>query len=252
MEPAKLETLGNDIVRPGIEKHLVPIALYRGATPLGGVHRKWNFAITMMHSGVENFSEAVKLSNNETFAHLCEPHTRIQFRTMYSFLSRLKEHRQVTDNIPGLTKYIHSMLPGSKGFHLTPIPLVDNNRASRVPWRIWRDAEPRGRPRLTVPSESLFYPYVIHKPTAKDDTYDLMMLVNAAVPKQLPDHIRADICQDLIVDILAGDISADDVKHNLKSYSRKVFEMHPMKYGHLSLDAPMGDGSFTLADILSD
>lgn len=251
MEPAKLETLGNDIVRPGIEKHLVPIALYRGGTSLGQVHRKWNFAISMMHTGVEQFGEAVKLSNNNEFSHLCEPHTRIQYRTMYSFFSRLKDKPAVTDNIPGLTKYVRSMLPDNKGWELIEVPLIDNNRASRVPWRIWRDEKPRGRPKgLIVPRESLFYPYVIHKPKVQDEAYDLMVLVNAAVPKMLPDHIRADICQDLIVDILAGDISVEEIKHNVKDYSRKVIEMHPLKYGHLSLDSPVGDGSATLADVL--
>lgn len=251
MESANFNDLGNDVVRPGIEKHLVPLALYRGATTLGGVHRKWNFAISMMHSGVEDFGESVKLSNNEDFSHLCEPHTRVAYRTMYSFFSRLKEHQAVTDNIPGLSKYIRSMLPGNRGFQLQQVLLIDANRASRVPWRMWRDKKPPGA-RVIVPKESMFYPYVIHKPEMKDDGYDLIALVNAAVPKMLPDHIRADICQDLIVDILAGEISADDVKHNVKDYTRKVFEMHPLKYGNLSMDAPLqGYDGMTLADVLS-
>lgn len=251
MKSAKFDHLANDVVRPGIEKHLVPIALYRGRTSLGQVQAKWNFAIAMMHSEAEDFGEAVKLSNNGDFSHLCEPHTKIQHLTMRSFFARLADHPNVTNNIPGLTSYVRDLAPG---WQLTKVPLIDNGRSSPVPWRIWRDKKQSGRPlgsRNATSVKDLFYPFVIHKPKVQDGAYDMMMLVNNAVPKQLPDHIRADICQDLIVSILAGEIDADEIKANVKGFSRKVFEMHPMKYGHLSLDAPIGDDTGrTLLDIL--
>lgn len=252
MQPAKFDNLANDVVRPGIEKLLVPLALYRGSTTLGRIQAKWNFAIAMMHSECENFSEGVKVSNNPEYAHLCEPHTNVQHLTMRSFFCRLRDHPKVTDNIPGLTEYARMLSPHGYGI-LQRVPLVDQGRSTRVPWRIWRDEKPRGRPVGSYNiAKDVFYPYVIHKPKKPDETYDMMMLVNQAVPKFLPEHIRADICQDLIVGLLSGDISADEVKGSVKTYSRKVFEMHPLKYGHLSLDATFGDGNNgTLLDVLS-
>lgn len=250
MRTVGLEKLGNDIVRPDIEKHLVPLALYRGNTSLGRIQAKWNFAIAMMHSECETFGEGVKLSNNPDFAHLCPPHTNVQHLTILSFFSRLGDHPRVTDNVSGLTEYVRMLNPW-KGV-LIPVPEEDKYRRTKVPWRTWGVPQKRAwRPYEPKPSEIL-YPFVIHKPKVKDDAYDLMLLVNSAVPKALPDHIRADICQDLIVDILAGDISRDELAGRVRGYARKVLEMHPIKYGHMSLDQPLYAGdNRTLADLIA-
>lgn len=253
MREVKFETLANDVVRPGIENHLVPLALYRGALSLGQVQAKWNFAIAMMHAECEDYSEAVHLSNNSEFAHLCEPFRKISHTPMKSFFSRLEQHPDITNNVPGLTEYVKLMSPG---WQLEKVPLIDNFRRSSVPWRVWREKKKPGReakpkPVKLVDQSTPFYPFVIHKPKVNDGSYDMMMLVNNAVPRSLPDHIRADICQDLILGILEGAITVDEVKASVKSFSRKVFEMHPMKYGHISLDAPLGDDSGrTLLDVL--
>ena len=246
MKPVKLADIENDIVRPGIEKMLLPLAMYRGSVSLGNVQRKWNFAIAMMHAEAENYGDGVKLSNNGDYPHLCEPVTKVQHLTMRSFFSRLRLNPRVTDNIPHLTEYVKWVCP--EGFGLTPVSLY-TSRTDAASWRIFRKS-PKG-PRVS-PKE-IFYPYVIHKPNHDDGgAYDMMVLVNNAVPKGLPDFLRADICQDLIVGLLSGEISKDELKGKVKGYTRKVFEMHPMKYGHLSLDAPLySDSDRTLADIIS-
>lgn len=250
MKPAKFDDIANDVVRPGIEKMLVPLALYRGQTTLGRIQAKWNFAIAMMHSECESFGDGVKISNNPSYAHLCEPHTNVQHLTMWSFFNRLRDHPTITDNIPGLTEYARMLRPNGEGL-LTKIPLYAVGSVPRVPWRLIAKKQ-RGTSNLReTPVSQLFYPYVIHKPKKDDGAFDMMVLVNSAVPKSLPPHIRADICQDLIVGLLSGEITADEIKGSVKSYSKKVFEMHPLKYGHLSFDAEMfEDGGKTLYDVV--
>jgi hypothetical protein len=251
MRIAKFDDLANDIVRPDIDKFIQPLALYRGTRSLGQIQSKWNFAIAMMHSECESFSEGVKIANVPSLPHLCEPRTSTQTVLLRSFFSRLHDHPKVTDNVSGLTDYVRMLLPNG-GWNLQKVSYVDAGRSTQVPWRIWGDKALRKPRTIIKPRESLFYPYVIHKPENDDGTYELMVLVNEAVPKNYPDFIRADICQDLVVGLLAGDIDPDELRAASKDYAKKVFEMHPLKYGHLSLDAPFGEGDDrTMLDVLA-
>ena len=52
----------------------------------------------------------------------------------------------------------------------------------------------------------------------------LMVSVNTAVPNNIPEQIRADVCQDLIVGILAGDLSEYDLNAQVKTYIRKHYK----------------------------
>lgn len=253
MKEANLDRLKDKIVRPDFDEKLVPLLLYRGALSLGRAQRMWNFALTMMESEAETLADATKLSLNPEFAHLCGPHSKIPLMGARSFFSRLYEQPKVTDNIPGLTAYIRDVFRASGRFvpfRLMPVPL--NGYRVRAPWRI-EDGRPAARTNLVGGrAEKLLYPFVIHKPKNGGAEYDLMVEVNNAVPKYLPSHLRADICQDLIVAILAGDIERSALRGSVKDYSRKVLKMHPLKYGDLSLDAPLpgSEGGRTLHDTL--
>lgn len=288
MKSANLEDLKEKIIRPGMDKHLVPLMLYRGSNNMqffGRVQRCFNFAVTCMESEVENYSEAVKLGNNPDFAHLCGPRKPLQYGNFASVFGRMLDNPKVTDNVHGLTDYVKS-IRGAK-YKLTPVSLYTNDMRQRMtstvaPWRVIgyspEELERRAgirkvRRQLSEgrklereimrrkkaadilsgkDEKKLFYPYVIHKPRGNDSEYELMMDVNKAVPAHLPDWLRADICQDLICAILAGDIGRDQIKEGAKSFTKKLWAMHPTKYGPLSLDAPFSDDNDrTLLDVIS-
>lgn len=239
------------IVRPDIDKHLVPLALYRGTRTFGGMHRNWNFAIAMMMAEVETTAEATLLSNNPDYSHLCGPVAKRQTTQIYSILSRLRDHPNVTDNIPGLTGYVRDFSLKHK-FALTQVSLVDPTRRTNASWRIHADKGPR-KSRILTPTadKSLVYPFVIHRPKNDDGAFDLMVEVNNAVSRGLPDHIRADICQDLIVAILSGEMDRSELKEEARYYTNKVLKMHPIKYGDMSFDEPIGDSGRALSEILT-
>jgi hypothetical protein len=105
--------------------------------------------------------------------------------------------------------------------------------------------------KYVVPYGSIVYPFVIHDGGKPE--HDLLRKVNAAVPKHFDPETRADICQDLVVGILCGDFSEDDLGLPAKEMTRRVMQMFPTKYGPLSLDAEIaGTDGFTLMDTLSD
>lgn len=228
---ARLQDL---IVRPGIEKRLVPLLLYRGQQTLGRVHQLWNQAIVSMEANAASISQVIKTQHNEDIAQLCGPHKLVQHISYQGFFSRLRLNPDVTNNIPGLTEFVADVCP--RPFQLIPVPL----RGYRVkaPWRE-ELARPRKQrvinPERPVKSADLFYPYVVFEPKAENN---LLFAINAAVPKNLPEQIRADLCQDLAVAVLCGEVAESDLQGEVPLYLKKAMKLFPTKYGPLSLDAP--------------
>jgi transposase-like protein len=76
-----------------------------------------------------------------------------------------------------------------------------------------------------------------------------MSLIEKCVPKMLPEHIRADVCQDLVVAILSGEIEEQQIPFVVRSFINKVYSYNP--WGHQSLYRPIsGTGNLTLADTI--
>jgi len=283
MKTAPLAKLENAIIKPGIEKHLHPLIRFRGQVSLGRVHRLWNFAQSMMLQECETTADGTaRLALNPAFSHLAGPDKRVQSTGLRALASRLCATPEVQKLDPVLTEYIREIFPAP--FSLIPVPEVtpntktwgvDNwrlyysrraqNYFSREEWADYqrdraidrlrralekkRDAERRLR-NATAP-KTLLYPFVIHDGGKPE--HDLLRAVNAAVPKWLPEEMRADVCQDLVVGILAGDFDKDNLKLPAKEMMARVQKMFPTKYGPISLDAIMpGTDDMRLLDMISE
>lgn len=86
----------------------------------------------------------------------------------------------------------------------------------------------------------LCWPYMM----ADDPRYDgVIKSVNDAVPRTLPDATRADICQEIVVSLLLGQISEVEIKNAVKTHLSRHYRMFPVKgFQTLSLDAPLRSG----------
>lgn len=242
-----VEGLKEKIIRPGIEDKLVPLLHFRGHANLGHMHRLWNLAILMMEAEAERLGHGVKISMNRDFAHLCGPVKQPEHMSLNSFFSRLILKPDVTNNIPGLLDYSRSVVRTL--IHLTPVSEF-TSRSDAAWWRTYKKAP--AKPRMfRLGPELLIYPFLIHEPKRPDEGFDLTKFVSDSVPRGLPPDVRADLCQDMIVALLSGDITRDRVVGSIKEFTRKAFKAGPQKYGHVSFDAPLSeyDGR-TLNDIL--
>lgn len=104
-----------------------------------------------------------------------------------------------------------------------------------------REDRPRG--------ELLSYPYRA-KPLKGDD-YDLLMAINAAVPRGFPPEMREDVCQEAALAILCGDFDKSDVAGAVRAAKAKYNRIFRGKFGDLSLDAPLShDGGATFLDMI--
>lgn len=101
---------------------------------------------------------------------------------------------------------------------------------------------PRQLPMLTT------WPYVR---SFDNDDHALLKYVNDLVPRNLPEHVRSDVCQDVLVDIVSGELTRDGVKSRLPEYVRRAYKFMPSKFGPLSLDGFIyGDEGVTLGERL--
>lgn len=242
MKVVSLAALQSEIIKPGIEKFLLPLAMYRGTRSLGRIHRLWNFAIAMMKTECTSLGEGTILSQNEEYAQLCGPENQVNHIGLHGFFSRLRLNPKVTDNVDGLTEYAEWLVP--RPFDLTPVALrsVYKNCA---PWRIYEPLRLRkGGGNIgphNIKSADLCYPYVVWE--KGNDANTLVALVHAVVPRGLPEEIRADVCQDLIVDLLAGDLSKDALVGSPRKYvgqKLKNFRWYDQK-NDVSLDTELID-----------
>jgi hypothetical protein len=114
----------------------------------------------------------------------------------------------------------------------------------------WRDviSKPRKSDRAPV---QLQYPYIAQ---VRGEHADLLA-VNALVPHGLPDHMRADVCQEIMLALWQKEISVEELRRD-KSLVRKFiggFRKANLEGGGyaLSLDMPMRDGR-SWYDVLPD
>jgi hypothetical protein len=76
-----------------------------------------------------------------------------------------------------------------------------------------------------------YWPYA-----TKNHNCEILDIINNAVPRSLPEHIRADVCQEAAVAIMEGRMEPDQVE--LRPLLRQWFKDNLIGYQSLSLDGP--------------
>lgn len=96
----------------------------------------------------------------------------------------------------------------------------------------------------------LVYPFLIHDGGKPE--HALLRKVTAFVPRGLDPSLRADMCQDLIVGILSGEIEEDALLLPSRELTRRIWKSSPARYGDRSLEEVIAGDDFTLMDTLAD
>ena len=241
--------LKEHLVQPYEEAEFYPVMLYRGATPLGRVKAIYNYFTAAMEMELSTIGELVTYASNHGWnsdlAHLSGIHAnQTDRRVFYKHGTRFLAHPEVTARTPHLHQYLE-FLREEGGLKL--IPLRPVTRWTSLPTRrLWRYRKSAPVSPVLIPD---LYPYLPEGITLSDDE-ELLVTVEQMVPKNIPEQIRGDLCQDLIVGILSGEIKAENLANEISRYVKSTFKRYPMKYCTLSLDLPLTESGFTLNDIL--
>lgn len=95
----------------------------------------------------------------------------------------------------------------------------------------------------------LVYPYLVSN---EAEGADLINLINKLVPRNMPELVRADVCQSLALAVLSGEIDPANLAEHIKEYAKTQYAFLPSKF-QVSLDAPLFlDGrKYSLVDSIS-
>jgi hypothetical protein len=239
MKAVSLARVKERVVETGQDEgRFLPLLLFRGNTSLGRAQSLWNFTLAIKDAEVENLTDIAKMSATiplapapSDVAHLCGLHHSLNRGAIQSFFSRVLLCPEVAGLEPNLVAYLRHALNASRAW-----PLRLDRIPHTSPWskRPWRRVAPSRVPADDVEIPS-FWPFLTSEPA---DEHTLLIAVDRAVPKNLPESVRQDVCQDLIVAVLSGETTLEDLQDSLGSYIKSVFRRFPVKYGPLSLDSP--------------
>lgn len=219
------------ITEPSLGRNLRPLLLFNGNLTEGKAVSRFNFVRAAMDVEVPTLTELNKLSvvaNDD--AHLCGFHAKFGWNRMgmQGFFGRILQSPTVMERVAGLEDYIHWVFENTP--HSFPFILTRISETSHWSNRDWRKVR---KQRIAPMAE--VYPYVTTTPT---EDHELLLAVDRLVPKNLHADARADLCQDIIVQILVGELSLDNLRDAPRRYFQKAMTAAPNKYGALSLDAP--------------
>lgn len=235
------------ITEPNLEIELRPLLLFRGGLTIGRAKTCFNFLRYAMEAKLPTMAEIWRASSGDNdIAHLCGFHARSGWQRMgmSGFFSRVLQSPSLLTKTPALRDYIYWVVDQTPRGVIYPLDRLSEigSRKSLHEWR--RPAKKRVAPMAEV------YPFITTTPT---EDHDLLLAVDRLVPKNISADSRADICQDMIVAILLGEISLDNLRDSTPQFVKRIYQQMPSKYGHLSLDAPLiySDGTGkTLAETI--
>ena len=242
-----VERILNFIAEPKVDEEYLPLLLFLGNGTVGRMQALWNFCKTMQILELETTAAVWRLTKaSHDTVHRCGLHAPVPKSTLDGFFSRVM--------------FAEGFKPFQRDQHLREYMrwFADNNRVWLFPrtrissvaeWkttRAWRRF-----PRLPHKPLTEVWPF-LHKEAAKDHLD--ILLVDSLVPKGIPEQWRQDICQDLFVAILTGEVEPDELRNEPYRHIRKIFRDHPFKYvGVSSMDAQIGDESgLRLHDVVPD
>jgi len=98
-------------------------------------------------------------------------------------------------------------------------------------------------------AQRLAFPYII----TRRPEHETLLFVNSLVPAGLPEWIRADICQTMMLEILEGNLTKDRIDYATVSGFVRRIKVENWDYRTVSLDAPIGGaGDLRLVDVFAD
>lgn len=247
MNEVNLEKLKAQIPEPDFRVLHERDYMFRMSHAPGYAQALWNFTVAMMEAEAESLETIYQVVDaSHDLTHLCGFHKlrfdQSRWAQMRWFWTRVWNNAEILTLKPQMKDYIEYVCENSRvrwGRYTRPMGLM---YGEHLPWRTpeWFRArsgrKPRTprviRPKLSPMAE--FWPFVS---TAPSEEHDLLVSVDKLVPRSLAEDVRADICQDIIIALLSGEATLDNVRDALPRYIKWFFNQSPSKYSHLSLDA---------------
>lgn len=263
-----LDRVADTVAESPSDKDLIPLLQFgRGAGNFQWARRNWNLFNGLFSAQVESFTSGSKTATADNdFRHLTGFHNKaIAKQSLVQFAGRFIQSPSLLERTPDIDRWLAELLSQERHVLLP-------QRQEVYPWSTlaWRRPEPtprycqhpscntrlRGRALKWCighggKQTELISPDTLLWKDSKLEGADLMQAVDAAIPPKITGAARQDICGDVVLSVLSGECSSDDlndaVSEAVKTYNRM--------YGfNLSLDKELGspDSDFNLKMVIPD
>lgn len=242
------------------DKRLLPLFLFKGTKPYR-IRALWNIAYGMFLKECDNYGYGGLLIGAGDTGHLCGVHRPPASMQLRSIFGRLRGCKDLTDSISkAFTEYVEWIHPQPCVY--VPVSLEATNFKEGVTawWRVPAPKPERVR-KIKVPAKKVWrppaekvadraYPYLIPHQSAEAK---MLLDIHALIPKGIPHDIKGDLCQDLVVAVLSGETTVENIPEVIAKYAREARKFLPDRWKHVSIDEPIpGTDGLRLEDILAD
>lgn len=213
MRSVNIDLLKAEIARPDQLKHIAPLRRFRGNLTERQAASMWNFVNAMFLTECESRAEGQKLFAMDGVGHLCGSHSKgVNTSSISSFCNRIRLSPKVAAMVPGLHDYASSLVMWR--FDLEECGALNTLQKKNA--AVMRQLK-------SIDSRSQFYPFL----SKADREHALLKAVHEAVPSKVNFRIRADLCQDLAVAVLAGELSIENLPDAVSRYLRNARSFMP-------------------------
>lgn len=250
------------------DEWFIPMTLYVGNYTIAQAQANWNYLQALYELEIMTTAQVFKMGKESSdLLHICGRHAPMQQSSLGSFLGRVINSPDVWRDVePQMQEYINDFIAEQCGnFRVWTLPRrriarysLPGQKASR---RVYRyDPARKTRAQKTAEREvwqakygekpkavPKFWPFAVRQAPTE---HEMLMAIDR-MTVGIPEQWRQDVCQDLVVAVLSGEVSLDNLRDAIPEHLRRVFKMHPIKYGDRSLDAPVyGDGPRTMHELV--
>lgn len=246
----QIEALQARIAEPPNDDDFLPLTRFYGHRGVGSHKSMWNVLHAMHSFELTTTAELYKLGAvcpNTT--HLCGRHAPVPRSSLQGFLSRIKsagDEFKLLKNDRRLLEYLNDFVSDNRiiifPYNRTSVDVYDRAKTMRFVARYGKTHFDKHCP-AHWPFESE-HEGKQREAGTMEELPDFVMEIGAIVDAhKWPPTVREDLCQDLVVAVLTGEVTVDGLRTEavLANYVREVFKNHPLRYGRFSLDAGVGD-----------
>lgn len=215
------------------EKRLVPLFLFKG-TNAYRVRKMWNVAYAMFLSEAPKYRDGIKLVGGNDTGHFCGFHRPPELMGLRGIFTRLRGCQDLTNSISkSFTEYVEWVHPYPCTYVRVPLQDIHYKNGVTAWWR----TRPKRRLKVfrlpDVRSDELQYPFFRGE---KAEEPNLLMKIHAQIPRGVPHAIRGDLCQDLVVAVLSGELKIENIPDQLARFRTAANKFNPESGHRISLD----------------
>jgi hypothetical protein len=226
---------------------LRPLQMFRGRMGMSAIRSHIGVFLSMLKAETRTRAEICKHSiAHPDDVHFVGRHSPVNGTSLAMFICRLYAAPEMMPALdPHLKEYLDEFSHENRIHHFELTKISAEAFRTRWDWRLVK-RPPKERGSAPPVAE---YPFIRQTPT---DEHALLMTIHDAVPKGIAAEIRGDLCQDLIVAVLSGEMKLANVGEEWRNYLKSCRKKYQERWGTISLDYPTYGNERPLKDLIAD